>query len=234
MIKIIILGVVVILGYCSNAEHLEQHDRFVDGMVKRLIEVDEDDFFLDPPINRWAYLDGVVTIGNRVYTRVNTESIEWEGIEKLHRSSPTIGSLCRCLTQTVDRVDLTVPSGFNLTAANMAFYVHDDLAGNEQNAKQVKAKFAALWKDPKVDAIFRLKKIKYSGGEAIQLDEVMTNVDKSNFQMFLTCKHPDEQHLCDDLMKNYMNTWDFDLHKWIQDTLQSAIASVEYDFYPKK
>lgn len=225
--RIITLVLIMIVGYSvALAKQQDYHAEVVDKMVKRLVEVDGKSFYRKAPINRWAYMDGVVTIGNRDYTGINTGSIEWEGIEKLYRSSPTRGGLVRGLTQTVQRVDLTVPSGFNLTTGDMTFYVGTVDAGDEEALIEVVAKFSAIWKDPKVDAIFRLKNFQYSP-QGFKLEEAMTNVDKSKFEISLTSEDPDDQDLCDDLLNYYINTWDFDLHKWVQDSLQSIIATLK-------
>ena len=225
--KIVTLLLFMVLEYSvSFAQQKDYHAEVVDKMVKRLVEVETRSLYRRAPINRWAYLDTVVTIGKQDYTTIDTGPMEWEGIEKLHRSSPTRGGLVRGLTQTVDRVDLTVPSGFNLTSSSMTFYLSDVDNNDIEEPVEISARFAAIWKDPKLDAIFRLKNLKYSP-QGFKLDEAMTNVDKDKFQMSLTCEEPDDQFVCDDLMQNYINTWDFDLHKWVQDSLQNAIAMLK-------
>lgn len=231
-----VLLLVVILGHTfSDANNWDKrHEKFVDGLVKHLIEVDpsEPRLIRTPPIDRWTYTDRDVTIGNQYFSHIDTGLIKWEGIKKLHRSSHAMGGWVRGMTQTVNKVDLMVPSGFNLTAADMTFcvkHVDRNNEDNEEECQEIEAKFAAVWNDSNVDALFKLQTIQYST-QRISLDWVVTNVDKSRFEVTLTCEDPNDQHLCDALLKNYINTWEFDLHFWVQKVLKNAIALVEYNF----
>ena len=174
-------------------------------------------------MNGYMYSEGSLKIGGRQYYEVETESITLEGIDNLKRSSPAQGEVMRGLRQIVDRVDFSVKGGFNLTSSLTFFF----------NGKKYSAEMKGIWKNPNQDAIFRLKGVKLVAQEKFKLSESTNNIFNDMFEITLTCDDSEDQELCNQIQVHYLNSWDFDLHRYFQDTLQSEVNKITFDGWTK-
>ena len=174
-------------------------------------------------LNNYRYTDRSFKIGGRKYYDVKTGGITLEGIENLKRSSPAQGDRSRGWTQIVDRVDFSVKGGFNLTSSLEFFFI----------GKKYSAEMKGTWKNPNQDAIFRLKGVEFPYQEKFKLSESTNNIFNNMFEITLTCDDSEDQELCNQIQVHYLNSWDFDLHRYFQDTLQSEVNKITFDGWTK-
>ena len=170
-------------------------------------------------LNNYRYTDRSFKIGGRKYYDVKTGGITLEGIDNLKRSSPAQGLISRGLRQTVDRVDFSVKGGFNFTSSLTFFF----------NGNYHSGEMKGTWKNPNEDAIFRLKGVEFQPSNNFELQDSTNNIFNDMFEITLTCNNSKDQELCNQIQIHYLNSWDFDLHRYFQDILQSEVNEITFN-----
>ena len=220
--KVVILFLVTLTVCVSCFAKYEDMTQEVDMLLKRLHTTDP-----DTPgkhrLSRNFIFEGLLTIDSNDFHAIYTHEIELEGIEKLTRISAAPASLARggwntIPPSTVLYVELSVKNGINMTSNNFEFF-HD---GEKRSAQ-----FTARWRNSSEDAVFRLSGLNFNGYDVnFNADSVYSNVDQDKFEITLLCHNSWDQHLCNQLLVHYLNSWRFDIHTFIRETFDAEIQKI--------
>ena len=209
------LVLAALVGGCFSVE-----DTFGDDMDYLLRKLRETSSTNDHVMSRNRFVEDTILLkNNEVLQRLDTRRIILEGIENMKRTSPAIGEVCRCMVQTVDRVQFSVARGINMTTS-LKF---------EAGRQTYSAQLFMRWKSPAEAAVFNLKKVSF-GGEKYKVDETSNNIFNDKFDINLICDDVMKQEKCNQLKNDYLeNPADFDVHRYFQSIFENAINKMYYD-----
>lgn len=205
-----------LVGTCFSAQDTFGDE--IDHLVQKLRETASGD---DHVMSRYRFVEGTILLkNNEVFEQLATEKIILQGIQQMKRTSPALGEFCRCLIQEVDRVQLSVPRGFNMTTT---------VKFEEPNETHT-GKLLMKWRNPAEPAVFNLKKVSL-GDDKYKVGESSNNIFNEKFDFNFVCDNPLKQEKCDQLKSDYLeNSADFDLHRYFQNVVESAISKIDYDY----
>lgn len=158
----------------------------------------------------------LIQVGGQGLIDILFGGIQVPGIENLKRTSASSGSskgsgIC-------SEVDYSVKGGINITIADLTF------STAKLNRIEHPAILVGTWKNPSEDAVFSLKEVSFKTGNKFNLKSLTTNVDPNKFEFTLECKKPEEQGLCDELMRYQPSKWNFHFSRYFEDIFRGALS----------
>ena len=197
-------------------------DKVVDNLLDKLKR--------GQGLNNYSLTEGVFKIGGQQYTGIKTGRIILQGIDNLKRTfTGEISSFSRSLygTRRIKTVDLAVKGGLNLTSS-LQIYLPRTVYS---------AQMKGTWKNPNQEAIFRFKELFFTPPNPLmprrphtfELYESTNNILNDMFEITLTCNNSNDQEYCNQLKARYLNSMNFDLHRYFQDILRTEINQITFD-----